>query len=132
MQSQPTYPRFQIDVRGWPRGSFTSLDEALTTAAAMSGSYEVLRFAHADDREPLVVADDRSNPYAQPEDEQAETFIGIADMAIWDAFWAENGEAIREDEGLTHDVCLKLARNCSLMLGGGAAPLFRVGFLLLV
>ena len=56
-----------------------------------------------------------------------ETFIEIADMDAWDAFLDANRDALSEiadDETL-----FQLACNCSLVIGGGAAPLFRVGFM---
>lgn len=51
-------------------------------------------------------------------------FLPIADMAEWSDFWAANGEAIDTDEGQA----LTLACKGELMVGGGAAALFRVGF----
>lgn len=56
-----------------------------------------------------------------------EDFIGIADMDEWAAFWTDNSEALSDEIG-DEDTCLRLAMNCSLMVGGGGAPLFRVGF----
>lgn len=53
-----------------------------------------------------------------------EQFIPIADMDEWGVFWRDNGAATEFDE----DMALRLACNQSLMVGGGAAPLFRVGF----
>lgn len=55
---------------------------------------------------------------------QTEEFLPIADMAEWADFWANNGEAIEMPEA----DALALARNCSLIAGGGAAALFRIGF----
>lgn len=55
-----------------------------------------------------------------------EEFIAIADMDAWDEFWSMNdGE---DGLGIDHDTALALARNCSLIVGGGAAATFRVGF----
>lgn len=56
-----------------------------------------------------------------------EEFVPIADMDAWADFWAENGWAL-EDEIGDEDKCMALAMNCCLLVGGGAAPLFRVGF----
>ncbi len=56
-----------------------------------------------------------------------ETFVPIADTDEWAAFWADNAAALIETVG-DHDRCFALACNCSLLVGGGAAPLFRVGF----
>ena len=56
--------------------------------------------------------------------QQTEQFIDIADMNEWFAFWAANHDAIDVPE----DQAYALACNQCLMIGGGAAPLFRVGF----
>lgn len=60
------------------------------------------------------------------------TFLGIADMDEWAEFWEANGEALTEEVGERvgdpETFCRSLAMNCSLLVGGGAAPLFRVGF----
>ncbi len=56
-----------------------------------------------------------------------ETFIPIADMDEWATFWAANSEALTDEVG-DEERCLDLACNLSLMVGGGAGPLFRVGF----
>lgn len=55
-----------------------------------------------------------------------ETFIPLHDTDEWDAFFAANRDDLLEiaDE----DTLISLACNCSLLVGGGAAPLFRVGF----
>lgn len=57
----------------------------------------------------------------------AEHFLPIADIDEWDAFWRNNGHALTDEIG-DEDTCLRLALNCCLLVGGGAAPLFRVGF----
>lgn len=59
----------------------------------------------------------------------AEEFTPIVDMDAWTQFWADNREAL-EDEIGDEAECLALALNLSLLVGGGAAPLFRVGFTL--
>jgi len=56
-----------------------------------------------------------------------EEFIQIADMTAWNAFWRDNAECLAEDYG-DEAICLELARRGKLLVGGGAAPLFRVGF----
>jgi hypothetical protein len=56
-----------------------------------------------------------------------EIFFPIADEDQWKAFWAVNSDALADeigDEGLCH----ALACNCELIIGGGAAQTFRVGF----
>lgn len=53
-----------------------------------------------------------------------DTFIPLADMDEWTDFWADNGKAIAMEER----EALSLACNQCLMVGGGASPLFRVGF----
>lgn len=58
---------------------------------------------------------------------QTEQFIPIADTDEWEAFWADNDEYLIEEFG-DKATCFALACNQSLMVGGGAAPLFRVGF----
>jgi hypothetical protein len=58
--------------------------------------------------------------------EMTEEFIAIADMEQWEAFVAFNREALLVIAPL--GTCLRLAMNCELILGGGAAPLIRVGF----
>ena len=53
-----------------------------------------------------------------------EQFIPLADTDAFDAFWDHlNGEMPFDKE-----TAFQLACNCELMVGGGAAPLFRVGF----
>jgi hypothetical protein len=54
-----------------------------------------------------------------------EQFIPLADMDAFHAFWDENGDAL---SALSKDDAFLLACNCELIVGGGAAPLFRVGF----
>ncbi|MDE2232507.1 MAG: hypothetical protein KGJ90_00045 [Patescibacteria group bacterium] len=56
-----------------------------------------------------------------------EQFIPIADIDAWEVFIEENFYAILEQYE-SFDVAFELARNQCLMLGGGAAPLFRIGF----
>lgn len=55
-----------------------------------------------------------------------EIFKPIADMAAWEAFKAENSDALNAiaDEATV----FQMACNCELLIGGGASPLFRVGF----
>jgi hypothetical protein len=53
-----------------------------------------------------------------------ETFLPIEGMDEWADFWAANGDDIGCDEYTAR----KLAQNSALLIGGGAAPLFRVGF----
>ena len=55
-----------------------------------------------------------------------ETFVPIANIDEWHDWWAENCEAL--DPDLLEERAFRLACNQSLMIGGGAAPLFRVGF----
>ena len=55
---------------------------------------------------------------------QEPEFLALADMDAWDDFWANNGEAI----GMERADAFALACNQSLLVGGGAAPLFCVGF----
>lgn len=54
-----------------------------------------------------------------------EEFIPITDMASWKEFLAANDDLT---EIADRDTLLQLALNCELVIGGGAAPLFRVGF----
>lgn len=58
---------------------------------------------------------------------QAEEFIKIGCTDDWENFWAENGEALADEVG-DEATCFALALDRELMIGGGAAPLFRVGF----
>ena len=57
-----------------------------------------------------------------------ETFIALADTDEWQAFWADNKEAIIDEIG-DEATCYGLACNQALVIGGGAAPLFRIGFI---
>lgn len=56
-----------------------------------------------------------------------EIFLPIADMDAWESFWRENRDALQEIGD--KDSCLTLAKRNSLLIGGGASPLFRVGFI---
>ena len=56
-----------------------------------------------------------------------ETFLPITDMDEWRSFTAANSEALLAIADL--DTCFRLACNQSLIIGGGAFPLFRVGFI---
>ncbi len=58
---------------------------------------------------------------------QIEEFVSIADMDEWSDFWAANHELLESDVG-KESLCMELAMNCGLLIGGGAATLFRVGF----
>lgn len=53
-----------------------------------------------------------------------ETFIPLHDTDEWLAFYRDNRDAIECDEKQAY----ALACNQCLLIGGGAAPLFRVGF----
>lgn len=55
-----------------------------------------------------------------------EDFIQIDGMAAWNEFWADNEEGLADigDE----ETCLAMALKSNLLVGGGAAPLFRIGF----
>lgn len=55
-----------------------------------------------------------------------EQFISITNLEEWAEFWADNREALAEEIG-DESTCRELAISQSLMIGGGAAPLFRVG-----
>ncbi len=55
-----------------------------------------------------------------------EQFISIASQEEWAEFWADNQEALAEEIG-DEATCRELAISQTLMIGGGAAPLFRVG-----
>lgn len=99
-----------------------SRDEAAALVAAINENVA------PDDDMPFVtdgkpVADGPAIP--QPE------FIPIADMDAWREFWRLNttdGADGSELEAIGHDKCLTLAMNCNLVIGGGAAPAFRIGF----
>jgi hypothetical protein len=56
----------------------------------------------------------------------AEQFIPLNDTEDFDAFWRDNEDALSEIG--SKDVCFALACNCELLIGGGSAPLFRIGF----
>ncbi len=53
-----------------------------------------------------------------------ETFVSIAGWDEWDLWWAENGDYIEQDR----EDAFALACNHCLMVGGGGAPLYRIGF----
>lgn len=63
-------------------------------------------------------------------------FFPLYNEEDWANFWASNSEALIADlsekaanSGLTTEqLCRRLAQNCELFIGGGAAPIFRVGF----
>ena len=64
----------------------------------------------------------------QLEDEyDAGEFIPLMDMRDWNSFWLENEADLLDAVG-DEETCRRLAMNCALMVGGGAGPLFRVGF----
>lgn len=54
-------------------------------------------------------------------------FFPLADLDAWESFYAANADALADIGDKA--TCYALACNCSLIVGGGAAPLFRVGFL---
>ncbi len=54
-----------------------------------------------------------------------EEFIPISDMASWEEFLAANDDLTNIAD---RETLLRLALNCELVIGGGAAPIFRVGF----
>lgn len=56
----------------------------------------------------------------------AEIFIPLHTVDEWESFYDDNRDAIEALGGF--DVCFELARTKSLLLGGGAAPMFRIGF----
>lgn len=56
-----------------------------------------------------------------------ETFVPIAGMDAWAEFWRLNEAVLAEDYG-DEETCLELARKGNLVVGGGAFPLYRVGF----
>ena len=56
-----------------------------------------------------------------------ELFIALTDVGAFEVFWRDNEESLREIAD--KDVCFALACNCELIIGGGAAPLFRIGFI---
>jgi hypothetical protein len=59
--------------------------------------------------------------------DEIETYIELADDAEWAEWWAANKEAM-DGENMPEEIAYNLACNCSLLIGGGAAPMFRVGF----
>jgi len=59
------------------------------------------------------------------ETDRDENFIALPDMDAFEAFWEANAEALDMDRA----TALALAMNCNLVIGGGAAPLFRIGFI---
>ena len=59
--------------------------------------------------------------------EAAETFVPIDGVDAWDEFWSANAVAL-EDEIGDELTCRCLAENHLLIIGGGASPRFRVGF----
>jgi hypothetical protein len=60
----------------------------------------------------------------QIEEIEAAEFVPVADLIEWAAWWEANGEYLEMDEPTAR----ALAMNCELVVGGGAAPLFRIGF----
>jgi hypothetical protein len=54
-------------------------------------------------------------------------FIPLTDTREWSSFWMENEESLLAEVG-DERTCFELAMNCSLFVGGGGGPLFRVGF----
>lgn len=57
-----------------------------------------------------------------------ETFVPLADVDAWESWWRDNGEGVGAMHGLDKATAYKLACNCELVIGGGAAPLYRIGF----
>jgi hypothetical protein len=55
-----------------------------------------------------------------------EEFVALADLAAWEQFYSANREALEELASKEH--LFRAACNQSLMIGGGASPLFCVGF----
>lgn len=55
-----------------------------------------------------------------------EIFVPIHNIDEWHDWWSDNCESF--DPDLTEEHAFRLACNQSLIVGGGAAPLFRVGF----
>jgi hypothetical protein len=56
--------------------------------------------------------------------DDSEIFHPLPDMDAWTDFWANNRDALDMDE----QTAFALACNQGLLVGGGAAPLIRVGF----
>jgi hypothetical protein len=59
--------------------------------------------------------------------ERSEEFIAINGMDEWESFWAANAHELEGEVG-DEATCRGLACNHLLVVGGGAAPVFRVGF----
>ena len=55
-----------------------------------------------------------------------ETFIGLHDTDEFESFYAANQDELAELGDKS--ICFALACNCELLIGGGAAPFVRVGF----
>jgi hypothetical protein len=55
-----------------------------------------------------------------------DAFFPLGDMDAWEAFWTANQDALLEIGDKA--TCFALACNCELVVGGGAAPMFRIGF----
>ena len=53
--------------------------------------------------------------------------IILADMDAWEAFAADNADALIEEYGSTANAYQHTVQG-GLMLGGGAAPLFEISF----
>jgi hypothetical protein len=53
-----------------------------------------------------------------------EAFFPLHDTDDFATFWEANGESLIMDQ----TAAFQLACNCELLIGGGAAPLIRVGF----
>ena len=56
-----------------------------------------------------------------------ETFIELHTSDDFDAFYKANEDALTDEVG-DYVRCFSLACNQELIIGGGAAPLFHVGF----
>jgi len=59
--------------------------------------------------------------------DDCDDFIPLFDMGDWAEFWTANAEALVEVYE-TEDAALRAACCGGLVIGGGAAPLFRVAF----
>ena len=59
-------------------------------------------------------------------DQESETFIAVHNVDEYEALYDANQDAF--DAVGDYDRCFALACNCELRIGGGAAPLFRIGF----
>lgn len=62
--------------------------------------------------------------HTETETDTDENFIALATTEDFDAFWDENGDYLDMDR----QTAFGLSCNCNLIVGGGAAPMFRVGF----